>query len=260
MDSDLKIKAFLLIASVNPMIAYFHDGYLLLSLLRYKRSSGDMDYHFTNAEASKTILSEAKKHDWNDQSGNKMQELQTQSYGFLQDYLLDVKLTTDPNWLENHLRPQMKKILKHVMKIFANTATGIQKKSFTSELYGIDLYLDENLKLWYYKTDPTPLLTSTTPARKEELMKLYTDYFDVIFSYLRSRMKRVIQFVNRIEKTLPKDYIMANSVILPELQKNKVEFAKLNKNYLEPEFALPSSNGFMLIVDDNVATKDATCE
>jgi len=80
---------------------------------------------------------------------------------------------------------------------------------------------------------------------------LLTDYFDIMFAYLKSRMKRVIQFVNKVGPTLPKDYIMTNFVVLPDYQENKVEFEKINRNYLEPEFNISSNNGFQLIFDEN---------
>jgi len=41
---------------------------------------------------------------------------------------------------------------------------GPLKKSNVCELYGIDFYLNDDLKLWFYKADPSPVLTGLTKS------------------------------------------------------------------------------------------------
>lgn len=51
----------MLIASSNPLIAYYHDGFLRVSLPKYDLHSDDKASTLTNTELSKELFAKAKK-------------------------------------------------------------------------------------------------------------------------------------------------------------------------------------------------------
>ena len=44
------------IASTDPLIMYYHDGFLRVSLLRFDKNSTEKSVHFTNTALSKKIF------------------------------------------------------------------------------------------------------------------------------------------------------------------------------------------------------------
>jgi tubulin polyglutamylase TTLL1 len=244
-------RIYMFIASVNPLIAYYHDGFLKLSLQKYNREADDLGIHLANTHVAEKIFEEARVSGWNGMNETEARAFQTWTYQRLQEYLLKHGLITDKNWIENSLKPQMKKAMIHILRM---TSHGFWKKSNFCSLQGLDFVLDENLKLWFIETNPTPMLTATTAVREKLLVDMLKGYFEINFAYLRSRMKRVIQYVNRLGKTVPSSHVLGDTVILSNMAKNQEEFDELNKNYLEPEFKLSRSqlHGFELIVDENL--------
>ena len=46
----------MMIVSVNPLIVYYHDGFLRVSLFKYDLNVPDRRAHLTNTEIVKTIM------------------------------------------------------------------------------------------------------------------------------------------------------------------------------------------------------------
>jgi len=48
------------LVSVDPVIAYYHDGFLKLSVLKYDRKSKDKAVHLANTEMAKDKFDQAR--------------------------------------------------------------------------------------------------------------------------------------------------------------------------------------------------------
>jgi len=167
----------------------------------------------------------------------------------LQDYLYDHKIIKDKNWLEDSLRKQIQTAMAHIGRF---TKFRFLKRSNTYELFGIDFLLDDKLKIWFIECNSGPVLKGTSDEKEKFLVKMLSDHFNLMFAYLRSRMKRIILYVNQLNREIPEQNIYPDSVVIPDLERRKAEFADLSKNYLDPDFAPGPENGFVKVIDDNL--------
>ena len=62
----------------------------------------------------------------------------------------------------------------------------------------MDFILDDNMKLWFIESNPSPLLTGTTKHMVYE--ETIRDAFDIMYSYYKSRMSRFLEVVKKMKK------------------------------------------------------------
>lgn len=244
-------RIFLFVASTNPTIAYYYDGNLKVSLHEYDTNSTEPGVFITNIALSKTLFEEAEKN--GTYKGLTSEQLRSKvhwTYDDFFNYLWNTGKITDPDWIKNYLRREMKKLLVHVTRM---TQRKFDKKSSTSELYGVDLVIDEDLKLWFIEANQKPMIQGWTPEIVPYFDKLLEDSFEVTFGLLKSRIQRIVRYVNQIIRE-PRSWTRTkNGVLLSNLKERRKEFQQLTMNRFEPEFVPSSKNGFQLIVDENLS-------
>jgi len=236
-------RIYMLIASSNPLILYFSDGYLRVSTQKYDTKSKELGVHLTNTYVAEKVLKKGK-------STISEQEFKKQYWTMtkLGEYLHTNGLIKDTNWIETGLRTQIKRAMSHLARA---TAYSYEKRSNTYELFGIDFLLDENLKLWFIECNAGPQMKRTNPEKEKMLKKMLMDHFEIMFGYLRSRAKRTVQFVNRITTELG-EKADPNNLVIFNLQNKQAEFAGLDMNYFEPEYRPSKANGFVKVIDGNL--------
>ena len=245
-------RIYMLIASTNPLILYYHDGFLRVSLYKYDPYSKEKAVHLTNTDISKKIFKETKNGTWNGMNETELRNFQMWNFTKLQNYLIDNGRANE-TWLNTDFIPQVQRSMAHIGRL---TQSSFLQRSNTYELFGIDFILDDDLKLWFIECNSGPVLEGTSDEKEKFLVKMLTDHFEIVFGYLRSRIKRIILFINQIGRELSQDNIYFDGVILPDFDAKKEEFDRLNKNYMEPEFESSAINGFTKIIDDNLKGKD----
>ena len=237
-------RVYLLVASTNPLIAYYHDGFLKLSLYAFQSNSSDRNAHISNTHLAKKAFEKAREESWNGMNETELKDFQTWTFQRLQNFLIDQKYTTDHDWINNSLRKQLKEIMVHSLRM---TQHAFLKRSQSFELFGCDFVLDTNLKAWLIEINTTPSLDAPSLDREKILVDMLQDMFKLMYGYLRSRMKRVIKYINNLtqhDKT--KDFFGDD-----DINSLQSEFDNLNKNYLDPEFTI-SKMGFEEIVNENL--------
>lgn len=229
-------RQYLLIASVNPLIAFFHDGYARLSLNEYKPDATDKGTFVTN------IGINLKQNDL----GMTPEEIQDFTYWPLEKfhkYLMEQNLVSDPNWLNNYLRPEFKRVLIHLMRMAQN---GFKKKSSVFEIFGVDYVMDENLDLWFIEANATPLINGFNKGSTVLINEMLDHMFEIQTLLLRSRVKRIISFINILsQETDGKDEI-------PNFAVRKKEWANITQNFFDPEFMPKPTNTWTKIIDDTL--------
>jgi len=210
--------------------------------------------HLTNTDISKKVWAEAKKDGgWNGMNETELRNFQMWNFTKLHDYLMEHNIVNDKDWLENNLRYQVKRSMAHIGRL---TQHRFLKRSNTYELFGIDFLLDDDLKLWFIECNSGPVLKGTSEEKERFLVKMLSDHFNIMFDYMRSRMKRIINFVNQMIVELPLENIYPDQVVIFNLDEKKREFRKIAMNYLEPEFQPEADNGFVKVIDENLSGKD----
>ena len=247
--ADFRIP--MLIASTNPLIVYYNDGFIRLSSQEFNVDSNDKGAFLTNLDLSEHAFSKARRDGtYNGMTVKELQDSLVWSFERVQSYLLETGKITDPDWLNNYFRPELKKMLVHLVRMSQST---FAKRSSLFEIFGIDVMLDENLNLWFIEANAMPGLEGSSDHAKDLFTSFQTDCYEVLFGLLRSRAKRIVEYVNKIVKGGEAWELGDGSIYIEDLDEKVEKFSALTKNYIEPGFEpKPKSKyGFAKIIDEN---------
>jgi len=246
-DNKFDFRVYMLIASTNPFIVYYHDGFIKVSINSYEKSSNDRATHLTNTYLANQKIEEAKSTGEliHGMTEKELQEYILWNFDRLQAYLLDSGKIPDPNWLDNYLRPAFHKAYIHLIRM---SGASFSKQSNLYELHGLDFMLDDEMNLWFIESNPGPQLSGTSQDR------LYYDVlmglFDINYAYYRSRMKRVLNVISSIQKDFEQSHVV-------DYNKYREEYQKAVQNRLEPEYQISSSNTWTLVMDESLSGSQA---
>ena len=236
----------MLIASVNPLIVYYHDGFLRVSLFEYDVTNKEKGMHLTNtaqaAEAKRKALREGLMNE------TEYDNLQMWNLTRFVSYLAEVGKVESIDWLDNYLRPQFQHAMQHLVRM---TQHKFYPTSISYQLMGVDFMLDDDLNLWFIEANVGPELKEK-PKEKETLVTtMILDMFEIVHAQLKSRLKRTIKYINWLDQSglLTRDD--DGKVKISKLEQRKQEFADITKNYLDEEFEIRSDNGWVKIIDEN---------
>ena len=243
-------RVFMLIASVNPFIVYYHDGLLRVSLSQYNPNGGNMRQSLMpNSQENDDVINYATvKGSYKGKTLEEIREEYIWNFDRLQKYLIETGQVTDPNWLDNYLRPQFKKAMIHLIRMSQH---GFLKISSVFELFGVDFVMDEDLNLWFIEANCRSAVEGTTPFSRAFFIQMYKDQYEIAMGILRSRMKRVYKFVNNLMVSQQAFWTFDGEVYIEDFEENLKEFKKLTQNNFEAEFLPNENNGFSKIVDEN---------
>lgn len=247
-------RMFMLIASTNPTMVYYRDGFLRVSLRDYDPKSKEIGSILTNIALSKPFFEEAKEK--GTYNGYTEEELMNQAFWSmpkLNDYLYKNKVVNDPNWLDNYLRPEFKRAMIHLIRMSQAT---FSSKSSVYEIFGLDFMLDDKLNLWFIEANAQPLLDGWSDDTKVFFNKILYDSFDIVYGLLRSRTKRIVKFVNKLIQEDQVGQVNSNVFYIEDLNAKRKEFKEISKNYFEPDFSMSPDNDYQLILDDNLQGMD----
>ena len=111
-------RMYMVIASSNPLMVFYHDGFLRVSLYSYDEDNMDKKVLLTNLALNKDIYSDAEKGKFSfGMSPEALKIAQQWSFERLHNYLYEQKVIDDPNWLDNYLRPELKRAMIHLVKM-----------------------------------------------------------------------------------------------------------------------------------------------
>ena len=240
-------RIYMMIVSTDPLIVYFHDGFLRVSLFTYDNNVINRKAHLTNTELAKEIFKKIENgglHDGMDI--NQLREFQMRTMPEFQEYLLKHKEVEDPNWVENKMKADFKKAYIHLVKMCENS---LEKNPGLFEIYGVDFLMDDNFDSFIIEVNASPMQVGTSKKKTALMKSLNEGVVKITMAYLRSRVKRSIQFIREHAEEIKA------GKNLKELGK---QFRELNRNYLEPEYAdIVKNTSWERVVDENLQGVDA---
>ena len=232
---DFRVQV--MIASTNPLIAFYHDGFLRVSLKDFNPDSKDLYVHLTNVHQSADIVKketdEKKKEDMKGQQLRFMSEFQ--------DYMIAEGYTSDPEWLDNYLRPLFKKALAHLLRM--TSEKWYDKNSGLFRVWGFDFMMDTSLNIYFIEANIVPEIFNITTRVKEFNGKAQQDMMEIVLSLLRSRMTRVRSFMQNFVQ----DYLLAGKPF--DKAALREEYNEIAKDKFDDDFALGSDNSWQPIVN-----------
>jgi hypothetical protein len=248
-NNKFDFRVYMLVASTNPLIVYYHDGFLRVSLQTYDKNSHDKSVHLTNTHLSKDIFAEAteKNITINGMNEEQLRDYQMWTFERLADYLYKAGKVKDPKWLDNYLRPTFYQAFIHTARMSAHA---FWNESNVYEMFGLDFMLDDELNLWFIECNSSPQLIGTNPYKTQFLTKMLKDLFEIQYSFYRSRMKRILKVIQEMNQ---------EGIDEGEIDYNywRKQYDKAALNRVEPEYAISKSNSFKLIMDQNLSGKEA---
>ena len=176
-----------------------------------------------------------------------LRDYQMWTFEDLAEYLLKAGKISDPNWLDNYLRPSFYQAFIHTVRMSAHA---FWNQSNVYEMFGLDFMLDEDLNLWFIECNSSPQLIGTNEYKTNFLVKMLEDLFEIQYSFYRSRMKRVLKLIKKMNQQAEKEGRIRTS-------KWKREYLKISVNKLEPEYPISPENSFKLIMDLSLQGADA---
>jgi len=244
--SDFRL--YMLVASTNPFIVFYHDGYFRISFTDYDPHSTEKSSLVTNSAISPELHEAKETGMYNGRTYQELKEEQSWLFEKLQAYLLEKGMITDQNWVDNYLRPECKKAMIHLIRA---SQKNFIKRSTVFELFGVDFMLDDQLNLWFTEANAMPGLSEKNEILSKFEGQMLRDEFDIIFRLLRSRMKRIFNYVSRVIARGDAVRIGEDKVEIKDLQAHIEEFREISKNRFEPEYEPLADSTFTKIIDEN---------
>ena len=85
----------------------------------------------------------------------------------------------DPNWVDNYLK-------KEIQRTFISSAKVIEEKLYKSsnvyEMFGVDIVMDENFKLFIIEINASPMVVGTAKKKNEILFNMMNGLYRIIFA------------------------------------------------------------------------------
>lgn len=226
-------RMYMLVSSVNPLKIYYHDGFLRVSLEKYDKASLQANMHMTNTELTKKIIKDCDKSGktHNGMTAEEMRDFQMQTLEQLAEHLLATGQVSDPQWLDNYLRPEFK-------RAYLAAAKMIERRFFQSsdvfEMYGVDIIMDRDFRLYIIEVNASPMVVGTS-SKKTALMKnMLTGLMDIVFAQQYSRTGRTLRYLQQHREDIGR---------AKKVGRHRARFEQLYRNHVDPQY--------QHMVDDN---------
>lgn len=111
-------RIYMLVVSVDPLIIYYHDGFLRVSLFRYSLDNLDVRSHLTNTELAKEIFKKVEEGGFHDgMNSSQLREFQMRTMDQFQDYLTIADPVRYKDYVATKLRTEFKRAYLHLAKM-----------------------------------------------------------------------------------------------------------------------------------------------
>ena len=211
--SKFDVRVYMLIASAQPYLVFYHEGYLRRALAEYSANSKDRKVYLTN-----THFQSMKK-------GFKLSD-HIWPFATLQQYLFDQR-RTGGHYVETMLNPYIKQV---ALLIFHSARAKFNKRKGSFHIFGIDFMIDANWHVWFIESNGYPGYTWSINFDTRQLVE---EQFNLVQQvHENPRFFQLLQYGDRYGEF---------ELIFSELEEERTQVAynpcdefRYNKGYTAP--------------------------
>lgn len=188
------IRSYLFIASLDPPIAFFHDGYLRINIEKYDLNNIDNVWsHISNIGLQKSNPKyEENKH-------NSKWSLKTWI-----NFMLKEKIINDKNFYHSTLKPELCTIASKTFKSVSKELKE-SKDQISFALLGMDFLIDENFKPWLLEVTKSPAGHSSLEADDTLFADMMGELLNIILEI--EGLRKIGADLNEVEFESVKNFV-----------------------------------------------------
>ncbi|CAF0708512.1 unnamed protein product [Brachionus calyciflorus] len=168
------IRCYMLVSNTKPLMVFYHQGYLRLSMNDFNNEDNNLITHLTNQFFQKK-----------DPQYKEIKEDTTWSMDQFNEYINNEVAGTKglpKDWVLNDLN---KRICEIMLQVVHSARFKLQRKIGYFGIYGYDFMIDEDMKTWLIEINVNPAITTNTdtlvkaiPPAIEEGIKISIECFE----------------------------------------------------------------------------------
>ena len=182
-------RVFLTIASLDPFIVLYHDGFVKIAYEEWDEDSADWNALIASLSATQ----EAQK-----DSGLSNSEVLAEVKWTLQqfeDHLVE-EGKVEKGWVKKVLRVEMRKAMLHLMRM---TSQDFLMHPDLFGYFGVDFLLDDDLHMWFLEIVDQPGMFSKTPEMERVTYETFSNLLDMQIALNEDNWELFDKIVERSE-------------------------------------------------------------
>ncbi|CAF4137037.1 unnamed protein product [Rotaria sordida] len=145
------IRCYMLISTVKPLIVLYHSGYIRLSIFDFDYNDDNLLTHLTNQYMQKK---DPKYNDIKEETAWTMEQFN--------DYI-NKNVASTKNLEQDWVLYVLPKMIQRIMlNVIESIRTRLKRRLGCFGLYGYDLMIDQDMKVWLIEINVNPALTTNT--------------------------------------------------------------------------------------------------
>ncbi|CAG9333256.1 unnamed protein product [Blepharisma stoltei] len=170
-------RAYMFIASTDPLMILYHDGFLRVSMADYDEDSSNPAVYLTNTHITEDYL---KSKNMTQDDYNQFMEDQGWDFDHFNRFMVNSG-HVDKNWMNDYVKKYIKWAMFHIVRM---NLDHLLRHPGVFEIYGLDFLLDEDFKLWFIELNLTPSIAATSKEKEKINKKFVSDQIDLEYARL----------------------------------------------------------------------------
>jgi len=182
-----EIRTYWLLASVDPLLVLYHDGTVRLNTIPFKHDDWENPLvHITNTFQQKQALGEE---DYNAISDTLKWDLPR-----LGKDVVERKLTTNTNWVEEELKPMLKRVIIRAVNATKHKFVPMNAEfDNVFELLGMDCMVANDLsRVWMTEIQRGPGLSLDNPVKIRVIPAMLMEIVDLVSEIAALRKRNIV--------------------------------------------------------------------
>lgn len=169
-------RVYMFVASMDPLIVMYHDGFVRLSMSEFDPDSKDKSVHLTNL---KVVQSSMKNQNLTQEQQDLLLQDQSWSYSQFENFMVQEGLAQ--RGFVASLRNKMQTLMLHITRM---NLKYFLRHPGVFELMGLDFIMDKNFNLWFLEANLSPQISGTSQQKRNLNTQLTKHMIDLEYALL----------------------------------------------------------------------------